>query len=288
MKLNKVFGFILFIITFINLNIFPFENQSKKRIVSLGPTATEILFAIGAENQIVARTDICDYPPEVKKIKSVGGFDGKSISLEAIISFEPDFVYLFSGMHNHLIQPLKNFGIDVYVSNAVSIEQIKKEILEVGKIIGNYEQAKKVVLHMEEKLSRIEKKVLENRKKFNIIPKVYWEVWNSPLMSIGNKSFINDLIERAGAVNIFSLENSAYPIVTEESIIMAKPDFVFYTSEEQLDRIQKGDSGIHSNWPEPSCGYFNVGGRDIFSRSSPRCVLALEELVDLIWQQVEK
>ena len=96
MKLNKVFGFILFIITFINLNIFPFENQSKKRIVSLGPTATEILFAIAAENQIVARTDICDYPPEVKKIKSVGGFDGKSISLEAIISFEPDFVYLFS------------------------------------------------------------------------------------------------------------------------------------------------------------------------------------------------
>lgn len=278
---------ILFILIFINSNIFSLENESKKRIVSLGAAATEILFSIGAENKIVARTDFCDFPPEVKKISSVGGFDGKSISLESIILFEPDLVYLFSGMHDHLIKPLKNLGIDVYLSNATSIEEVKKEILEVGKIIGNYEQAKKVVLSIEEKLKKIENQVLEYKKKYNITPKVYWEVWKSPIMSVGKNSFINDVIEKAGCENIFSSEKSAYPIVTEESIIASNPDFIFYTSDAQFDKIQKGDSSIHPNWPEPLYGFYNLGGRDIFSRSSPRCVDAIEELATLIWQQVK-
>ena len=77
------------------------------RIVSLGASATEILFAVGAGEQVVARTDFCNYPAETSAIPSLGGFDGKTFSLESIISYKPDFVVLFKVMHDHLIEPLE-------------------------------------------------------------------------------------------------------------------------------------------------------------------------------------
>ena len=79
------------------------ENHIPQRIISLSPSATEILFAIGAQNQIAARSDFCDFPENAKNIPSVGGFDGKTLSIEKILSFSPDFVYLTNGMHNYLI-----------------------------------------------------------------------------------------------------------------------------------------------------------------------------------------
>ena len=92
------------------------NTKSEVRIVTLGPAATEIVFAIGAQDQLVARTDLCDYPADVSKYPSVGGFAGNTISLEAIISYEPTLVYLFAGMHDYLVQPLKDAGIEAYLN----------------------------------------------------------------------------------------------------------------------------------------------------------------------------
>ena len=105
------------------------KDNKKQRIVSLGPSATEIIFAIGAQDQLVARTDLCDFPPQAKNVPSVGGFAANTISLESIISFEPTLVYLFAGMHDNFVQPLKDLGISVYVSNATCINDVKNEIL---------------------------------------------------------------------------------------------------------------------------------------------------------------
>ncbi|MBQ1661883.1 MAG: ABC transporter substrate-binding protein [Treponema sp.] len=121
------------------------EKKADIRIVSLGPSATEILFAIGANDELVARTDLCDYPEEAKDISSVGGFSGNTISLESILSFEPTLVYLFAGMHDFLIEPLEAANIQVYVSNANSIDAVKTEILDMGKITGHEKQAQSVI-----------------------------------------------------------------------------------------------------------------------------------------------
>ena len=193
--------FIFFAFT---LNFYSNENLEKtaRRIVSLGPSATEILFAINAEDQIAARTDLCDYPPEAKKICSVGGFSGSTISLEAILCVEPDLVYLFAGMHDYLIQPLKNLGIKVFVSDANSIQSVKNEILEIGKITGHQDEAEKVVLQMNLKIESVHSYVVQKKaetKKEK--PSVYWEIWNAPLMSAGKNSFINDIIKYAGGKN---------------------------------------------------------------------------------------
>ena len=139
------------------------SKSSKKntaadvRVVTLGPAATEIIFAIGAQDTLVARTDLCDYPPEAANYPSVGGFAGNTISLEAIIGYEPTLVYLFAGMHDFLIQPLEDLGIKVYVSDAVSIEAVKKEVLEIGELTGHQKGAQKVVKQMDATLARTEK-----------------------------------------------------------------------------------------------------------------------------------
>lgn len=273
--------FIFFAFT---LNFYSNENLEKtaRRIVSLGPSATEILFAINAEDQIAARTDLCDYPPEAKKICSVGGFSGSTISLEAILCVEPDLVYLFAGMHDYLIQPLKNLGIKVFVSNANSIQSVKNEILEIGKITGHQDEAEKVVLQMNLKIESVHSYVVQKKaetKKEK--PSVYWEIWNAPLMSAGKNSFINDIIKYAGGKNIFESEESPYPVVNEEAVILAKPDYIFFTGDgTKAGSVWKKRKG----WNVPDEKIFYVGDDVTFVRPGPRCVLAIEKLAHILWE----
>ena len=125
-------------------NKHPQENHIPQRIISLSPSATEILFAIGAQNQIAARSDFCDFPENAKNIPSVGGFDGKTLSIEKILSFSPDFVYLTNGMHNYLIPFLQKHNIAYYISVADSIQTVLQEIAEIGKITNHQLQAQKL------------------------------------------------------------------------------------------------------------------------------------------------
>ena len=113
--------FLLSILIFFFLANFLF---SYDRVVSLSPSGTEILFALGLNDKLVARTDFCNYPEEAKKIDSVGGFDGKSFSIENILSFNPDFVYLTNVMHNHLVNTLESLGIKVYLFDKIFIKHI--------------------------------------------------------------------------------------------------------------------------------------------------------------------
>ncbi|MGN0740331.1 MAG: ABC transporter substrate-binding protein [Treponema sp.] len=273
-----------FIFLTFTLNFYADKNPEKtvSRIVSLGPSATEILFAINAEKQIVARTDLCDYPAESKNIRSVGGFSGSTISLEAILSVEPDLVYLFAGMHDYLIQPLKNLGIKVFVSNANSIQAVKDEILEIGKITGHQDEAQKVVLQMELKIKSVRDYVAQKKaetKKES--PSVYWEIWNSPLMSVGKNSFINDIIKYAGGKNIFESEESSYPVVSEEAVILANPDYVFFTGDgTKAGSVWKQRKG----WNVPREKIFYAGDDVTFVRPGPRCVLAIEKLAHILWE----
>ena len=280
------------------------KAESIKRVVSLGPSATEILFAIGAEKQIAARTDLCDFPPEAETIASVGGFAGNTISLETILSFEPDLVYLYQGIHDVFVKPLEDAGIRVYISNASSIEDVKKEVLDMGELTGHKKEAQKVVSKMNETLERVSKKIKKHLREknhsageftdasddaggqnktsgeFTDAPTVYWEIWPSPMMTVGKDSFINDIIKAAGGKNIFEDELSAYPIVTAEAVIFAHPDFIFYTG----DGTEKGAVWNPEKQMTAAKGIYYVGDDNRFVRSSPRCVDAVEKLADILWK----
>jgi iron complex transport system substrate-binding protein len=280
-SLKKSILFIIILCVAVNLT-FAAGKKSKKtsskdiRIVSLGPSATEVIFAIGAQDLLVARTDLCDYPPEAKNIPSVGGFAGNTLSLESIISYEPTLVYLFAEMHEVFVKPLQDLGIQVYRSNATSIEAVKNEVLDIGKLTGHEKQAQKVVKEMDEKISRTEK-MYKAKAADGKLPTVYWEVWHSPMMSCGKNSFMGDIIAKAGGKNIFADEEQAYPMVSEEAVLLANPDFIFFSGDGM-------GGGKPSELLKAKGGIYYMGDDDSFVRSSPRCADAVEKLAAILWK----
>ena len=279
--LKKLFALLLALSIFTGLTFAAGKGSKKNaasdvRIVTLGPAATEIVFAVGAQDQLVARTDLCDYPPEAANYPSVGGFAGNTISLEAIIAYEPTLVYLFAGMHDFLVQPLQDLGITVYVSDAQSIDAVKKEVLDIGALTGHDKEAQKVVKNMDATLKRTEKMFTAKMKKRQA-PTVYWEVWHDPMMSVGKNSFMNDIITLAGGKNIFENEEYAYPMVSEEAVLDADPEFIFYSGDGM-------GGGEPSDIFKPKGGLHYMGDDDRFVRSTPRCVEAVEKLANILWQ----
>ena len=281
-----LFPFFAFCFVFCAASSFAFGKREAaksadavpQRIVSLSPAATEILFAVGAENQIVARTNLCNYPPEAQKLPAVGGFDGKLFSLENILSFKPDFVYLTDGMHDHLVEPLNAYGIKVYVSKAQSLDDVLGEIQTIAEITGHKENGAKCVASIKDEFRQAQE---ESKKLAAHKPSVYWEIWNAPYMSIGNDSFLNEIIEVAGLENIFGALKQKYPVVSEESIIAAGPEMILYASDAPLSKDDFLKRGSWKNIPAIKNGRIYQIDADLMTRPGPRvgkAALALSAL----------
>lgn len=253
-------------------------NGYPKSIVALSPSAAEILFTIGAGDQVSAVSEFTDFPEAAKAKPVVGGFDGKTLSLETIMSFKPDLVYITEGMHNFLIATLEANGIAYYVSKGDSIASVETEILEVGKITGHEKEAAKVVDGMEKKL----KKAAASAHKGSAAVKVYWEVWNAPYMSAGATSFINDVIKAAGGENIFADLTDAYPMVSEESIISRQPAVILIPASTGMaaDAV-----GLRNGWadiPAVKGGRVFVVDDNVYTRPGPRVADVVLELSELL------
>jgi len=242
-----------------------FKSKHAERIVSLSPAATEILCAVGAFSQIAARTDFCDYPAEVKMLSSVGGFDGKTLSIEKIISYKPDLVYATHGMHDYLVNTLRSYGIQVYISDASFVKDVLTEIADMGSITGHEAEAAAVRNHITSVLDAVNAKI-----QGLAALSVYWEVWNSPYMSAGKDSFLNDLVTRAGGSNIFADINQAYPVVSEETIIARKPDVILIPDTESVTPQSVKTRAGWSTIPAVRSGRIIRINSDVTARPGPR------------------
>ena len=251
--------------------------QYPQAIVTLSPAAAEILYAIGAQDQIAAVSEFTDYPPEAAEKPVVGGFDGKTLSVETIISYKPDLVYLSEGMHNFLIEPLDSYGIKWYLSNPTSITAIEKEIIDLGELTGHQDEAAQVVAQMAEKLSTAN---TEAEKTIT----VYYEVWNAPFMSAGSSSFINDIISNAGGTNIFADLTDAYPMVSEEAIIAREPDVILLPKG---NGVSAEDIKNRAGWdsiPAVKNERIYIIDDNLYSRPAPRIADVVLELSELLAQ----
>lgn len=216
LKPRFALGVLLCLICLVTCPVYCIETHTM-RIVSLAPAMTEVLFAIGAGDEVVARTTQCDYPPAALALPAAGGFDGKSISLERVIAFRPSLVCGAGGMHDWLASALKPLGITLYLSRAATVKEVMDEIEELGRITGHEEGAKKTVHTMAETLGKV------NISCSALPVKAYWEVWSSPLMAAGSSSFLNDMLSLSGALNIFSDIPAAYPAVSAEAVLRRNP-----------------------------------------------------------------
>ncbi len=255
-------------------------DKKPERIVSLAPSNTENLFALGLGDEVVGVTDYCNYPPEAKNRTKIGGFT--TINIEKIVQLNPDLVVASYGNGEQNVETLKNLGLKVIAFNPKSIKDIEKNILILGKITGKERKAEKIVKFMEEKVN-------ESRNYFKTKPKVVHILWHDPIWVSGSETFIDEIIRIAGGENAFS-DLKGWKIVSKEDIISRNPNVILVNSGSGMGG--KGKNYIYE-WVIRELdidavrkGHVYVVNADLISRPSYRIVFALEN-VSKILREIE-
>lgn len=248
-------------------------DKVPERIVSLSPSNTEILFALGAGDRVVGVTSYCDYPEEAKKIEQVGTFEGPN--MELIKKVQPDVV-LAGYIQEEAVKALEDMGITVIVTEAESFEGIYQSIGNIGKITGTEAKAEEIVAGMKSKIADIEAKTKDMKK-----PTVFYVVWADPLTTAGSKTFINDVIKAAGGINVAEKVES-WAKYSAEELVKDNPEILVAALHSTDKGMTKEDLSKNQVFSKLECvkqGKVHVMSDDnVISRPGPRIVQAVEEM----------
>lgn len=192
--------------------------RTPRRIVSTAPSITEILFAIGAGNRVVGRTDFCNYPPEVKRIPSIGGFS--TPSWERIYALRPDLVIVTPSFPKELFDRIAS-TFTTMVLNPHTLSDIADDIRKVGVIVGKTHQAEAVAFKVEG-IERAVKMFAPGTDK-----KVLFVLWYNPIMSVNRSTFIGQMLEDLKVKNITANLPSPWPMLNPEFVVSNNPDVIF-------------------------------------------------------------
>lgn len=191
-----------------------------KKIVSIAPSATEILFAIGAGERVVADTTYCDYPPEADKLPKIGGFTNPDV--EKIVALSPDLVLGARGTPVGLFNQMQALKLTVAAIDAEdSLDQMLESIRIIGKIAGENQRAANLVTHLEARRQAVVSKMTTLPASQR--PSVLFVFTPGDLYSAGKGSFIDELITLGGGVNIAAKTKTTWPQLSLETVIADDP-----------------------------------------------------------------
>jgi iron complex transport system substrate-binding protein len=248
--------------------------QPVRRIVSLAPSLTETVYALGLQDQLVGDTDFCDYPPDAQKKTKVG--DTINPSLEQIAVLHPDLVLVTKGLNRlETVHALDNLGISSYATDPHTVNEIITSSKKLAYLLGVPEAGASVAAEMEHHLADLQQRLASSPAK-----RVLFVVWHQPLISVGKHTFIADALRLAGAVSIVDSEQS-WPRVSLEEVARLQPDFLVFAAS-------------HSDSASPTVevlatlpGWSIVDAvskrrfaviSDAVNRPAPRIVAAIEDL----------
>ena len=253
------------------------------RIVSLAPSVTESLFAIGAGDLVVGRTEYCDFPTEVETLPTIGGFSANSISVEAILDLEPDLVIGGSTLQAEIITALETAGINAFVIQPASVEEIIDSLQLLGMITNHQDGASVLVADIQSRINTVSEIVSTIPEEEHLT--VFYEVWHEPLMTTTLQTFAGELIQLAGGINIFADIQEDYPSVSAEQIIEADPDVILGPSSHG-DQLTVEVISTREGWQDLTSVQNNaiylIDG-NIISRSGPRIADALEMIAAALY-----
>jgi iron complex transport system substrate-binding protein len=190
------------------------------RIVSLAPNITEILFAVGAGDQVIGVTDFCDFPPEAAEKARIGGFVNPSV--EIITSLNPDLIIgTADGNRPGDVLMLEKIGLAAFVIDTRSIDDIYRSIKTIGELTGHAEAAAELVAFMTGRREEIKVSVSVREK-----PRVLFIVGQKPLVAVGPGTFIHQVIEAAGGLNAMGGSPVRYPLLGAENLLSLNPDVI--------------------------------------------------------------
>ncbi len=287
---RKKFGFIIFVLLF---TLIPVHAQNKiftdalgfitemdappKRIISLAPNITEILFALDLGDRVIGVTRFCDYPPEATRKEKIGGLVDPN--LEKIIALKPDLIIGFRGNPILLLKRMQKFNLPVYVLEmGITIDSVFTVIETVANITWTEEKAAKLLQPIKQRYQNIIT-ALDREKK---IPKVFVFLHGVGLWTCGKNSFMDDLLTKAKGKNIAGSIQKKWLLFSQEQLIAENPHFIIILSKsreaflEAKETISKGT--YLKNLQAVIKGNMYFLDENLATRPGPRIIEALDNL----------
>jgi iron complex transport system substrate-binding protein len=250
--------------------------EAPKRIISLAPSMTEIVFAAGLGDNIVGVTNFCDYPAEALSKPKIGGMTNPS--LEAVVSLKPDIVLMTTdGNPKEFQQRLHKLNIRTYIFRARTIFQLPDAIRQLGYVLEEEKKFDTLATDIERSLNKLQSG------KHASSEKVLFIIWPEPLMVAGPGTAIHDAIHLLGANNIAEDAGIPYPKYSIEEIVRRSPDIIFIGKASGMDMQQAADGFLKRISYVPAVKnnkVFFVG--DGLYRLGPRVVPGIKELADFL------
>jgi iron complex transport system substrate-binding protein len=256
-------------------------NTVPQRIVSLAPSNTEILFALGLGDKVVGDTEYCNYPEAAKTKPKVGGFS--TVDIEKVVSLRPDLV-LATRIHDKTIIPaLENLGITVVALTPGSLNEVLDSIKLVGKITGQDKEAAELIKNLGTRIEEITDKTQNLSPEQR--PRVFYVTWHDPLWTAGTGTLSNDVISQAGGQNIAS-DITGDKTIDLETVISRDPEVIIVsvgmgTGEDLPWQYIKAESRLKNTQALLNDRVYKIDG-DLIHRPGPRVVEALEEMTQFI------
>jgi len=217
------FLILAFILAFGFQGLYAQNKSVPQRVISLSPNLTEMIYDMGAQDQLVGDTDYCKFPSDAQKKEKIGGWVNPNI--EKMVSLKPDLIVALK-FHDKAVNTLKKLKMNVVVLNCDSVEDILASYSQLGKLLGHEKQAEAARQSL---VARLEK--IKQRAKGKKPVAVLFVVGRTPgtvdqVYAVGGKNFINELIEMAGGVNVMVDAMTGYPLVSKEELIQRNPDLI--------------------------------------------------------------
>ena len=198
-----------------------FLAKAPGRVVSMAPNVTEILFALGLEEKVVAVTPFCDYPPEAQSKTHVGGTNP---SIEQILALKPDLVLAPQDMiQPDLLQSLDRVKVSTFVLQAAQLDDVLSQIQTIARLFDRSKAGDELAASIRQRIAAV-----KDRTQSLTHPRVFYVLNTDPLQTVGPGSFIHQLIEAAGGANIAAGTSTAYPRFALEEVLARDPELIIF------------------------------------------------------------
>jgi iron complex transport system substrate-binding protein len=243
-----------------------------ERVITLAPNLTEIVFAVGAGDRIVGNTSYCDYPEQAKNIPKVG--DTLQPSLERIIALRPQVVLVSTASQLEVFtQQLQSQNIAVFVTDPHDLEGVFRSIEQLGRMLGQEQQAKALVQKLRDRTNAVEQRVKQEQP-----VRVFYQVSGEPLYTAGHDAFVTDLMRRAGAASVTAEIPGAWPRFSNESALAARPEAIILPTGGSMGAANANVAEALRNSPAVRANRIYRINDDHLARPGPRSIDGLEEM----------
>jgi iron complex transport system substrate-binding protein len=249
-----------------------------KRVITLAPNLTELVFELGEGRSIIGNTLYCNYPDSAHNVEKVG--DLLTINLEKILELKPDIIFLtVEGNTKESYDKLIELGQKVFVSNPKNFEGIKKSLKDIARIFKKEKYAEKILRYWSNRFN-IVKTIVKGEK-----PKTaMFLIALQPIMLAGKDTYINEYLAVCNLKNIADDTDVSYPVFSREQVLNRDPDYIIYS--DGMNEDEESMKNAYPEWKDLNAiknGNIIFIDADLYFRPGPRFIVALEDLASRIY-----